>query len=114
VSLYIDLASSEALELLLRDSMPFVPPDALEDHYLGRGIRGDIYGQKGTIARLRLGPFELTDVVTAFAQAEIRSRQPDADGVLSNATLRRFRTIFDYRNNLLHLRPNEMFDEPFR
>ncbi|MDP6372520.1 MAG: hypothetical protein QF463_15380 [Vicinamibacterales bacterium] len=53
-------------------------------------------------------------MVTAFADAEIRSRQPGADGVLSNAALRRFRAIFDYRNNLLHLKPNEMFDEPFR
>jgi|TARA_B100000315_G_scaffold257750_2_gene307576 hypothetical protein len=25
-----------------------------------------------------------------------------------------FPAIFDYRSNLLHLRPNEMFDEPFR
>ncbi|HAK53853.1 MAG: aspartyl protease family protein [Vicinamibacterales bacterium] len=46
VSLYIDLASSEALELLLRDSMVFDLPDTLEDHYLGRGIRGDIHGRR--------------------------------------------------------------------
>ena len=113
VSLYIDLASSEALELLIRDSMAFELPDSLEDYYLGRGISGDINGYKGTIAKLRLGSFELTDVVTAFARAEVRSRQPDADGVLSNNTLRRFRVIFDYHHRLLYLKPNKAFNEPF-
>ena len=114
VSLYIDLASSEALELLIRDEMAFELPDSLEEYYLGRGLSGDIVGHKGKISSLQVGPYTLHDVTTAFAPAHVRSRQPGADGVLSNNALRRFNVIFDYKNERLYLKPNGHHGEPFR
>lgn len=113
VSLYIDLASNEALELLVREDMTFELPDNLEDTYLGRGLSGDIYGHKGRISSLRLGSFELVDVLTAFAPAEVRSKQEGADGIIGNNVLRRFNCIFDYENAQLHIKPNAHFTEPF-
>ncbi len=113
VSLYIDLASSEALELLMRDDMKFQLPDGLEEYYFGRGLSGDIHGYKGRIAALHIGPFSLWNVTTAFAPARVRSRQPEADGVLANDAIRRFNVIFDYRNESLYLKPNRRFAEPF-
>jgi hypothetical protein len=113
VSLYIDLASSEALELLVREHMAFELPDNLEDSYLGRGLSGDIYGQTGKITSLKLASFELTDVLTAFAPAEVRSKQEGADGILGNNALRRFNCIYDYENLKLYIKPNFFYSEPF-
>ena len=113
VSLYIDLASSDALEMLVREEMKFPLPEKLEDAYLGRGLSGDIYGQTGEIHSLKLGSFYLEDVETAFAPAEIRSKQEDADGILGNNALRRFNIIFDYERARLYIKPNEYFGEIF-
>jgi hypothetical protein len=113
ISCYIDLASSDALELLIRDTIKFTPPDNLEDAYLGRGLSGDIYGQKGVISYLKLGRFYLKDVVTHFAPAEIRSKQENADGIIGNNALRRFNIVFDYAGGRLYLKPSSHFNEPF-
>lgn len=113
VSLYIDLASNDTLEMLIRKEMKFALPDSLEDAYLGRGLSGDVHGFKGRIHSLTLGSFVLEDVLTSFAPAEIRSKQAGADGILGSGTLRRFNVIFDYRNAKLYLKPNSFFSEPF-
>jgi hypothetical protein len=113
VSLYIDLASSEALELLVRDNMKYALPQKLEDYYLGTGLSGDIYGQKGRISSLKIGSFYLKDIPTAFAPAEVRSKQEGADGVLGNNVLRRFNVIFDYEKERLYIKPTTHFAEPF-
>ncbi len=91
----------------------FTLPAATKERYLGRGLSGDIYGQEGTISRMRLGSHELTKVVVAIAPAAVRSRQQGADAVVGNNALRRFNVIFDYANRKLHIRPNLHFAEPF-
>ncbi len=91
----------------------FTLPAATKERYLGRGLSGDIYGQEGTISRMRLGSHELTKVVVAIAPAAVRSRQQGADAVVGNNALRRFNVIFDYANRKLHIRPNSHFAEPF-
>ena len=113
VSLYIDAASNDALEMLMREEMKFALPENLEDSYLGRGLSGDIHGFKGRIHSLRLGSFVLEDVATAFAPAEVRSKQAGADGIIGSGVLRRFNVIFDYKNTRLYLKPNNFLSEPF-
>jgi hypothetical protein len=110
---YIDCASSEAIELLLRDDMKFTLPQQTTEAYLGRGLSGDIHGQRGTLAKLILGPYELQDVVAAFVPAQIRSKAGGADAVLANAALCRFNLVFDYAHARLLLRPNSHFAERF-
>ena len=113
ISCYIDLASGDALELLIRENMKLRLPDKLEDAYLGTGLSGDIHGQTGRIHFLKLGTFYLKDVVTHFAPAGIRSKQEDADGIIGNNSLRRFNVIFDYEKGRLYIKPNSHFNEPF-
>jgi hypothetical protein len=113
INCYIDYASSEAIELLLKPGQKFNMPAETEDYYLGRGLSGDITGQKGKISKVIIGPYELTGVMAAFAPAEVRSKQRGADGVVANNLLRRFNLIFDYQNNKLYIKPNSYFNEPF-
>ena len=106
VSAYIDLASSEAIEMLIREDAKFNLSDDLEDYYLGRGFSGDIN-------KLIIGPYVLENVKASFADAKIRSKQNNADGVLGIGSLRRFNLIFDYKNRKLYLKPNSHFNESF-
>ena len=112
-SFYIDLASEEALEMLVRADQKFTMPAKLDSSYLGTGLSGDIHGSRGRSRHLWLGGYMLSDVRTAFAPAEVRSKQKGADGILGNDCLRRFNVIFDYAHQRLYLKPNGAFATPF-
>lgn len=109
ISCYIDCASSEAIELLIKSDQKFIVPENTREVYLGRGLSGDIYGKKGNISQVILGSFKIKNVDAAFTNAEIRSKQDDADGVIASNLLRRFNLIFDYTNQKLYLKSNINF-----
>ena len=109
ISCYIDCASSEAIELLIKSDQKFIVPENIREVYLGRGLSGDIYGKKGNISQVILGSFKIKNVDAAFTNAEIRSKQDDADGVIASNLLRRFNLIFDYTNQKLYLKSNINF-----
>ena len=113
MAVYIDLASGKALELLTRKDQKFSMPDGLESRYLGTGLSGDINGSLGRSRHLWLGDYQLSDIPTAFAPAEVRSKQEGADGILGNDCIRRFNVIFDYTNRRLYVRPNRNYAVPF-
>lgn len=114
VTLYIDLASGDALELLVKENQKFTMPEDLDSSYLGTGLSGDIHGSRGRCRNLWLGNYQLEDVSTAFAPEEIRSKQEGADGILGDDSIRRFNVIFDYAGEKLYLKPNKYFDTPFK
>jgi hypothetical protein len=110
---YIDYASSEAIELLLKPDQKFSLPRESKDYYLGRGLSGDIYGKRGKISNVAIGPYQLKNLFAAFAPAEVRSKQRGADAVVANNLLRRFNLIFDYSNKKFYIKPNSHYDETF-
>jgi hypothetical protein len=111
--IYIDSASREALELLVKEDQKFTLPEDLEILYIGRGLDGDISGLFGRVAKLRLGSFVLEDVPTVFPEARVRSRQPGADGIIGNNSLLRFHLVFDFTEKKLYLKPNSLYGKPF-
>jgi len=113
VTVYIDLASGDALELLVKPDQKFSMPDSLKSAYLGTGLSGDINGSVGRSEHLWVGEFTLSDIRTAFAPAEVRSKQQGADGILGNDCIRRFNVIFDYAHKQLRVRPSKYFAVPF-
>ena len=114
LSVYIDYASGEAVELLEKEKQKFRIPKNVKEVYLGKGLSGDIYGKKGIISKLIIGPHELKNVDAAFAPAKVRSKQNNADGIIANSIIRRFNLIFDYENKKLYIKPNSHFNEPFQ
>ena len=113
LSTYIDYAAGDAILLLEKPGMRFHLPENTKDVFLGRGLSGDIYGKKGRIAKLVIGPYELNDVAASFADAEVRSTQAGADAILGVGSLRRFNLIFDYASEKLYMKPNRRFAQPF-
>ncbi|MBK7142616.1 MAG: aspartyl protease family protein [bacterium] len=110
---YIDLASEEALELLVRDDQKFRTPDSLTSQLLGVGLSGEIYGEYGRVGHVNFGGYDLHHVRTAFAPAKTRSKQEGADGIFGNDMIRRFNVIFDYPHTRLYIKPNKSFADPF-
>ena len=110
ISTYIDFAAGETIELMEKSNMKFKLPENLENSYLGRGLSGDIYGKKGIISKLIIGPYELENMVAAVAEDGIRSKQPNADGIIGNGSLKYFNLIFDYKNKYLYIKPNDNYN----
>ena len=113
LSCYIDCASSEAVEFLLKPDQKFSVPEETKEVHLGTGLSGDIYGKTGKIAKVILGSYELKNVLAAFAPSEVRSKQKGADAVIANNLLRRFNLIYDYPRQKLYIKPNSHFTDPF-
>lgn len=112
ISMYIDFAAGDEIVLLEKPDMKFTLPAETEQVLIGKGLSGDIYGKTGTVSKLILGPYELSRIKASFTDAEVRSRQDNADGILGNTSLRRFNLIFDYFNGKLYLQPNTHFTDP--
>ncbi|MBN1880509.1 hypothetical protein JW823_10395 [bacterium] len=104
---YIDSASRETIECLTRPGCSFKLPKNLEPVYLGRGLSGDINGNKGKIGKVMIGPHELHDIEAAFVPTEHRSKQPGADGVIGGGLLKHFNVIYDYTHLVFYLKPRE-------
>jgi hypothetical protein len=116
VSTYIDFASGDAVELMVKPGAKFELPDALEESYLGTGLSGHIFGYKGRVAWFELAGFRFTDVAATFAPEEARSKQDGADAIIGNGLLCRFNAVFDYSDTSrarLWLRPNKLYGDPF-
>jgi len=109
---YIDSASGETVELLTRETNPFTVPDGMEKVYLGRGLSGDIHGYRGPIRKVRLGNQTVETIDAVFTPAEVRSKQPDAGGVIGNGLLKQFHVIYDYARQKLYLRPRTDVNPP--
>jgi hypothetical protein len=110
---YIDFAAGDAIVLLEKPGMKFHLPKDTVDYYIGKGLSGDIYGKRGTISKLIIGPYELEHVTAAIADAGLRSKQKNADAVLSHAALQRFNLMFDYAKKTLYVKPNAQFSKAF-
>lgn len=113
VILYIDLASSDALEMLVSEKQKYTMPDSLEKSYLGTGLSGDIHGSRGTSRNLWIGDYQLSEIPTSFAPADVRSKQQGADAILGNGSMSRFNTIYDYTHSRLYLKPSKYYKESF-
>jgi hypothetical protein len=113
VDCYIDFASGDAVELLVREGAKFPIPENMSRAYLGTGLSGDVYGGTGQITSFTIGPHTVFDVPAVFPMAATRSKQEGADAVIGNRLLRRFDLVFDYDGGTLWLRPNDAFGLPF-
>jgi TonB family protein len=57
--------------------------------------------------------YELREIPTEWALAEIRSKGGDAGGILGNGFMRYFNVVFQYAEEALYLRPGQLFEEAY-
>jgi hypothetical protein len=109
----MDIASGDALELLVRDVTKFTDPENLKNEYLGTGLSGDIHGGRGRAHMFKIGPYELYDIPALYPPAEIRSKQEGADGIIGCQLLRRFNVVYNYFESKMYIKPNRTYEAPF-
>jgi len=82
---------------------------------LGIGLNGPIEGYLSRVNEVDIGKYKIMDVIASFPD----DRKPhitasiSRDGNLGVGILKKFDVIFDYPDNLLYLKPNNFFKEPF-
>jgi predicted aspartyl protease len=116
VKLLVDTGASDALWLSEKsDERIHLPQNNIET-FLGRGLNGDVYGKKGRIDGIWVGPLVLSKPIVAFPNSDLIDQimsSNDRNGTLGAEILRRFTVTIDYINQRLTLRPTTNLKEEF-
>lgn len=116
VKLLVDTGASDALWLSESSDEQISLPQNNVETFLGRGLSGDLFGVKGRIDGIWVGPLVLPKPIVAFPNSDLIDQlisSNDRNGTIGAEILRRFFVIVDYRNNRLTLRPTHKIKEPF-
>ena len=117
VKLLIDTGGSDALWLFEDKKSGLIPNKDLNFiDYLGKGLSGSIYGKRSKVKNLRLSDFNLKSANVAFPDSvsiDFSKVHKGRDGSLGGDILKRFNSVFDYKNEVLYLKKNGNFKDPF-
>lgn len=116
VKLLVDTGASDALWLSTNSDSRISLPENNIETFLGRGLSGDLYGKKGRIGAIWVGPLVLYEPIVAFPDNDLIEKligKNDRNGTLGAEILRRFYVTMDYPNKRLILRPNGYIKDEF-
>lgn len=116
VKLLVDTGASDAIWLSTNSDNRISLPENHIETFLGRGLSGDLYGKKGRIGAIWVGPLVLYEPIVAFPENELVDQligKNDRNGTLGAEILRRFYVTMDYPNKRLILRPNSNLKDDF-
>lgn len=116
VKLLVDTGASDALWLSEKSNEKIKLPQNHIETFLGKGLSGDVYGTKGRIDALWVGPLILSKPIVAFPNTDLIDQlisTNDRNGTLGAEILRRFYVTIDYKNSRLTLRPTSKVNDDF-
>ena len=116
VKLLVDTGASDAIWLSTNSDNRISLPENHIETFLGRGLSGDLYGKKGRIGAIWVGPLVLYEPIVAFPDNDLIDQligKNDRNGTLGAEILRRFYVTMDYPNKRLILRPNSNLKDEF-
>lgn len=116
VKLLVDTGASDAIWLSTNSDSRISLPENHIETFLGRGLSGDLYGMKGRIGAIWVGPLVLYEPIVAFPENELVDEligKNDRNGTLGAEILRRFYVTLDYPGKKLVLRPNADIKDDF-
>jgi predicted aspartyl protease len=114
----LDTGAGHAISLDANQHNGIPMPEKLVKAQLGRGLSGVINGNLGRIPMLKIGKFEMKNLLASFPDSlsyrvkgvELTERQ----GNIGCEFLRRFKVTFNYRDQYIVLKPiNRRMKEPF-
>lgn len=116
VKLLVDTGASDAIWLSEKSDERINFPVKHIETFLGTGLSGDLYGIKGRINGIWVGPLILPEPIVAFPNSELIDQlmsSNDRNGTIGAEILRRFHVTIDYRNSRLTLRPTHKIKDDF-
>lgn len=110
IRVVIDTGAGHALLINRSNGDDIRLPDKVIRAQLGRGLSGVINGNLGRIEKIRLGNFEMANVVASFPDStsfglKIAEHAAERNGNLGCEILRRFRVTFNYHDKYMVLKP---------
>lgn len=111
----IDTGLSDALWLFSSDEEILAAPPLISV-FLGTGINGDVFGQRGKVKQISFGEYSLSEVKVAYPDTESISQVELAEnriGSIGAEILSRFEVLLDYPNSELKLKPHSNTKQPF-
>jgi hypothetical protein len=114
--LIIDCGASHALSLESYNEGIFPLPNPNFQANLGVGLGGKINGSIGRISSIKLGTFDLKNVLTSFpnySDVAAKTKQKQRTGNLGAEILKKFTVIFDYQDGAMYLKKNNHYNEAF-
>lgn len=112
----LDTGNSDAIWLFKeRIDNNSLPKITLQD-YLGRGLSGDIYGDRARIEELKLDKFLFKKPIVAFPEIVIKKdidSVTDRVGSIGSEIMKRFTSYYDYAENALYIKKNSFYNDPF-
>lgn len=118
IRVVLDTGAGHALMLNTTSSNLQLPQKVIKAQ-LGVGLAGVINGHIGRLPKVRIGQYELTDVLATFPDStafgmKISENAPQREGNLGGEFLRRFKVTFHYEAGYIVLKPNKQrFHEKF-
>lgn len=95
--------------MLAKEKGISVPSKSIEGVF-GRGVGGKVSGKSARIEKLKLGKYELLNIITRFSDGTMPVK---ADGLIGMKVLERFLVTFDYPGKRMFLKPNSQYNKPF-
>ena len=116
VKLLIDSGSGEALWLFEDSNEKIkIPKNSFPD-FLGKGLSGNIFGEKGKLNSLELKRFKMENLLVSYPDSTsifYINKRIKRNGTLGSEILTRFCIILDYPNNKITLKKTSNFKKPF-
>ncbi len=110
--LLLDTGASDALWLFTASDSQIKIPSKTIYTYLGSGLNGEIFGNKGRIKKISFGKFEILNSTASFpdtAAVQLSFNLSKQNGNIGGEILKRFNLTFNYFEKTLTLRKNFFF-----
>lgn len=116
VKLLVDTGASDAIWLSEKSDERIDLPENNIETFLGKGLSGDVFGRKGRLDGVWVGPLILSQPIVSFPNSHLIDQlisSNNRNGTLGAEILRRFIVTIDYRNKRLTMRPTHRVKDDF-
>jgi hypothetical protein len=116
--LLVDSGASHGLMLEPTSDPRIIVPDSTVSSIIGRGLGGEITGKVGRIQSLKLGTYELKNVIANFPDPNsyfdsLKLGATERNGAIGGEVLSRFTVIFNFPKEEMYLKKNASFKKKF-
>lgn len=116
--LLVDSGASHGLMLEPTSDRRIVVPDSTISSIIGRGLGGEITGKVGRIGSLKLGTYEIKNVIASFPDPNsyfdsLKLGATERNGAIGGEVLSRFTVIFNFPKEEMYLKKNSSFKKRF-
>ena len=101
VKLLIDSGGGDSIWLFDKSNDKIKIPEKHFKDYLGKGLSGNIYGERGKIEQIKIGNFHFSNANVSypnFSSVEKAYSFEERNGSIASEILKRFRLVIDYPN----------------